>query len=490
MRSNPFSLYKPVLVFGSLVLLLAGDSFDELDQRITSSMNRLEKRYNRAAARIDRRFARILDDEWESVTVKKGAKKYKKPKLDKPPQAEPAKQTPNQALPRAEINSVKKTDSFYQHPRPRQELTNINKYKDVTVKFFSLEFTIPLPAAVTELRLDKISHSSIAAYYRRIAAMEWFYTATNLDLIRSTRITGDWSYMLLLDRLAARLFPDDKTSQLLLQWVLFNKSGYKTRLAYSSDKVYLLFASRNKIYGSSFFTFGKDKYYSLNKKGAVRVNQACYTYPEDYPQADQHLDFHIKRWPVFNYKSRQKTLQFKYKQQLYKIKVSYQPFIPFLLRNHPQSSIDIYAAAPLYNDTAAGLYSALEKHLRGKTEGEAVNLLLAFCQKAFPYKTDAEQFGSEKWMFPEEVLHYRYSDCEDRSVLFAGLVKKLLDLDVVLLQYPGHMATAVAFSRPAGGAALAYKGKQYTVCDPTYINATYGMQMPFLEESSIEVTGF
>ena len=44
------------------------------------------------------------------------------------------------------------------------------------------------------------------------------------------------------------------------------------------------------------------------------------------------------------------------------------------------------------------------------------------------------------------LFYYPYCDCEDRSVLYSYLVRNLLKLDVVLLDYPNHIATAVCFN--------------------------------------------
>lgn len=60
--------------------------------------------------------------------------------------------------------------------------------------------------------------------------------------------------------------------------------------------------------------------------------------------------------------------------------------------------------------------------------------------------TRKDQFGREKYFFAEETLFYPLSDCEDRAIFFAILIRNLLGLDVIGLDYPGHIATAVHFS--------------------------------------------
>jgi len=112
------------------------------------------------------------------------------------------------------------------------------------------------------------------------------------------------------------------------------------------------------------------------------------------------------------------------------------------------------------------------------SEQQAVNFLLRFVQTALKYETDEQQFGEENYLFPEETLFYPYSDCEDRAVLFAWLVRSLLKLQVIGLDYPGHVATAVHFNQPVAGDAVEYQGKRFVVADPTYINANAGMTMP------------
>jgi hypothetical protein len=119
-----------------------------------------------------------------------------------------------------------------------------------------------------------------------------------------------------------------------------------------------------------------------------------------------------------------------------------------------------------------------------------VNILLRFVQTAFQYKTDQDQFGREKPFFPEETIYYPFSDCEDRSVLFAYLVRNLTGLEVVGLDYPGHIATAVRFPTQVPGESVGYQGKRFVVCDPTYINAGAGMCMPQFKSVTPNVIAF
>jgi hypothetical protein len=67
------------------------------------------------------------------------------------------------------------------------------------------------------------------------------------------------------------------------------------------------------------------------------------------------------------------------------------------------------------------------------------------------------------------------------------MIRDLLGLDVVLLYYPGHLATAVCFNDDVQGDYLVIGGKKYIVCDPTYIGASIGRTMPKMDNSKAKV---
>ena len=124
---------------------------------------------------------------------------------------------------------------------------------------------------------------------------------------------------------------------------------------------------------------------------------------------------------------------------------------------------------------------------KGKSQKDAANILIDFVQTAFEYQTDDVQFGYERPLFADETFFYPYSDCEDRSILFSILVQDLLGLDVVLLNYPGHLATAVHFTEDIAGDYMTIDNKKYLVCDPTYIGASIGDAMPKYKTVSAKV---
>ena len=89
--------------------------------------------------------------------------------------------------------------------------------------------------------------------------------------------------------------------------------------------------------------------------------------------------------------------------------------------------------------------------------------------------------------FAEESLYYPYCDCEDRSILFSRLVRDLLGLKVILVYYPGHLATAVHFTEEIKGDYIILDDRKYVVCDPTYLGAFVGETMSGMDNSTAKV---
>ena len=147
-------------------------------------------------------------------------------------------------------------------------------------------------------------------------------------------------------------------------------------------------------------------------------------------------------------------------------------------RDYPQCDVVIHYKAPMSEELREPLYAQLREAIAGKSEVEAANILLTFVQTSFQYMTDGDQFGYEKPFFPDETFYYPYCDCEDRAMLYSTLVKDLLGLDAILLDYPNHIASAVRFTEEVpGDAVVLADGTRYVVCDPTYIGAPVGSCM-------------
>ena len=155
----------------------------------------------------------------------------------------------------------------------------------------------------------------------------------------------------------------------------------------------------------------------------------------------------------------------------------------------PTTVFPIYFKTAVSNEAEQTLTQAFNTLGKKYNKVQMVDIMLNFVQTAFSYKIDELQFGREKYFFPEEVIGLPFSDCEDRSALFAWLVRHYVGYDVVGVLYDDHLATAVCFGNDAKmeGKTVMHKGKAYIVCDPTYSNAAIGTVMPKFANAKYEI---
>ncbi len=439
-----------------------------------SGLDRINQSWERSVNRIDEAWIRALKRTWVTKELEAPKKAYVQPKPLDLPQAEPtaASQTDGPPVTLAQLRVEEAPPVQTVKPPPADPDTVRAK-----IQLFGNNFEMPYAKELPALREPARSSQGLAEHWRNLSLLPHAETLEWFRIYQTKVLKSDWMLQQFVNAFCKHLYPQSLTLQTLARWFYFTKLGYMDRLAYNDSGVYLLMATDAQLYGQTYFTFESTRYYSLKTEGEGRMG-SVYTYPDNYPDARKKIDYTLRDLPAIPGKPEDKTLTFKYKSDTYNLPIKFQPQLAEFVKDHPQMSIQLYGKAPLSKAAQESLRKGLAPILEGKSELEAVNILLALVQKSFQYKTDQDQFGKEKWFFAEEVLFYPFSDCEDRSVFFAHMVRLMLGNEVVFLNYPGHMATAVLFKQSVNGDRVAFKDKVYIVCDPTYINATSGMAMP------------
>lgn len=330
--------------------------------------------------------------------------------------------------------------------------------------------------------LKGLKENDIADAYEAMCSSDYQPLLKDCKQIASTLTLNDWGMFTLL-RTIADSFCSNNNESVVMQQFLLNELGYKAKMArqVNADKMLLFVAIDCSIYGFPIFKLGGLTYYAVN------TNQPCsfYMCEKDAPKAKNGLQMQLQQSPTFQGSTVRSTHQAS--NHGVKVTVDVPKALIDFYKTYPQCDYSVYFNAPINNTVSSELLNALSPYIKGKSETEAANILINFVQTGFQYATDNEQFGYEKPFFVEELFYYPYCDCEDRSILYSYLVKKLLGLDVVLLDYPNHIATAVRFNENINGDYVMVNGQKYTVCDPTYIGANIGMTMPTYKNVSAKV---
>lgn len=350
----------------------------------------------------------------------------------------------------------------------------------LNIGFYGLNIPIRVPKLST-MTLSN-NENDIASAWDRFSDGSFENSLYDLLSIRNTNNLCDWAYLQLIEKFSKDYVSNSNASSLLTAWLLC-QSGYQIRIARDNSNIIVLFASNHTIFDKSYFILDGVKYYPLNNTPTnIKICNEVF-------KGETPLSLSISKSQLFGETMSDKRVvnSSRYHNIQPSIMVNknmiefYNSFPSSAVGGNPLSRWAIYANTPFDVKTSRFLYSQLKSSLSSCTKREAVECLLNWVQTGFEYEYDDVVWEHDRAFFAEETLFYPYADCEDHSILFSHLVRGLLGLDVALIYYPGHLATAVCFNEDMTGDAVVIAGKKVIICDPTYIGAPIGAQMPNLD---------
>ena len=402
------------------------------------------------------------------------------------PQATPDK--PQPVAPKTEPTTPAKPQTTPVKPQPKPKAkpamqSSLQKefYPSVAINYCNTKLYIDASMKGV-INITSSQECAVADGYEALCRSNYKPLIANCQQAQKDFRLNDWGVFLFV-KTAAEALCNDENSCIVMQQFLLNELGYRAKMARRGDRNQLLLfvATDCMVYGHPYFTKEGLNYYNING------TEACtfYMCNQDSKKAKTPVAMRLNNVPALNsgVVSRQRTN----KAGNVSVSVNVSKSLMDFYASMPQCDYGVYAKAPVAGSLAQEVLGTLRPLVQGKSEVDAANLLLNFVQTGFKYATDEEQFGFEKPFFVEELFYYPACDCEDRSVLFGWLVRELLGLDVVYLDYPNHIATAVQFKGDVKGDFLTVDGKRYTVCDPTYIGASIGMTMPNLRSAGVSI---
>ncbi len=473
-----------LFVFSSFSGYCQEDEFNQFKKQTESEFSdfaaKNQKIYNDFVEKNDKEFADFLRKAWkdfegkEPVKPKLGGKPEKKPVL-KPKEIRKSSenveertivvQKTTQVIPLALGSSL---------PPIQKKEAELKKKASVSIQFYGLDKKFQFDPKLKEtFKNGEISPDLIADFWEAASQCNHYDLVNDLMEFKSTHKLNDWAYYQLVGKLTSGM-TDNKNHAKLLKWFFLIKSRYNTKIGYNANNIYIMVASEYMIFGKNYFSFDNVNYFILDNDNAKSLR----SYEGNYPDAKTKLSFLFNESPILGKDVKSRNLKFNYLTNKYDINLNYNTSNVDFYNSIPQLDLPLYFNSSSSGEFIQSMAKNLKPLLKELDEFSAVSFLLKFAQTSFDYKTDPQQFGYEKFFFAEETVFYPFSDCEDRSVFFATLVQELLGLQVVGLEYSGHVATAVRFTDNRNGDHLFYNGDKYIICDPTFVNAPVGMCMP------------
>ncbi|HCS87726.1 MAG TPA: hypothetical protein DIW30_04770 [Bacteroidales bacterium] len=519
---------KTIIIILSLVTLSLSAqhlSFEQFRQQQTDKFNQFsadkQAEFDAFRRRANEQYADFMRQAWESFPVHEAEQPTEEKTLppvvyEEPapaPQQEPQGDGKSQPKPQEEPQpkeqvapisapkpaidtkpvpiSVKPQVVVVPTPQPAPEpiapiQPKAEPCKNVSVGYFGTIITLAFPAD-DNLHLRALKEDAIADAWQQLSDSRYDITVSTALKARKANALCDWAYMQMLQAVSEKQY--GKTNEaVLMQAFLMTQSGYRIRLGMGDTRLYMLVASLYDIFRMRYYTIDGTKYYDISgeKDTKIRITKAKY-------EKEKSLSLQMTRLPLLSNDPAPKRTLTSRKGVTASVCVN-KNLIDFF-NTYPQACFNgnqttrwaAFANTPIEQSVKDMLYPPLRKTISSMNEHDAVGILLNWVQTAFEYGYDDQIWGGDRAFFAQETLYYPYCDCEDRAILFSHLVRDLLGLDVVLLYYPGHLATAVAFNTDVNGDYLTWQNRKYVVCDPTYINAGVGRTMPGMNNQQAQV---
>ena len=440
-------------------------------------------------------YARFMEEAWKSFKTMAAEKVPEKPK---PPQpiVDPEPVNPKQPVPdpiRLPDPVVSPTLPVPDPNKPVVRPCPVEPIKPApmppvvtqTVKMYGSSFPFHYEKKQT-LRLDDVSEKSVSKMWTALSEPTYDIIIAECLAQRDERNLCDWAYLKLTQAVAENYCGKGTNEAVVMQMYLLTQSGYQMRIGYADNRLSLLIGSKETIYGYKYYQLDGKKFYVLDKDLKSKgMNIFNHSFPKETP-----FSLDITQPDLAVVKTSPRTLVSKRYPNVKVVIETNKNLIDFYNEYPLSSRWENYSKASLSPTLKSTLYPVLRKSIEGKTKLEAANILINFVQTGFEYATDGEQFGYERPLFPDESFYYPYCDCEDRSILFSCLVRELLGLEVVLLDYPTHIATAICFPEDVCGDYLMLDGKKFVISDPTYIGAPVGKCAPKYKTLSPNIVRF
>ena len=348
-------------------------------------------------------------------------------------------------------------------------LWSITNYQTLSILFYSEQMSLAYHPEIKRSFSGRLEEQTIVRYYETLEDSNYESLVNGLRNQQQRLALNDWLVYELTQRVVTEIFYDNsRKEKTLATWFLLSKLGYDTRLAFFKNDAFIYVRSLEDIYETPLIEDQGNKFVGLTEIQYKRTNSSKGVYLLNFLATPdgQPFSFSLSKLPQLKPNKQQKKFNFEWENTNYEITVQCDRTLVSVMEKYPVIGETDYLKTPFSPILQRSLLPQIANIIAGKTTKEALEILATFTRSAFTYKEDESYFGRSKPMIRDEVFFYPYSDCEDRSAVFYGLVEALLDLPMIIVAFPDHLTVAVALDEPIGP-SIRYKGKKFYIVDPT-----------------------
>jgi hypothetical protein len=478
----PFWVFFLIFFFVGFTVKGQQNKQDDFLKQFEDFKSKIETRHQVFTDRNDSIFLKFLNASWKKVSLVSNNNKFRLKPVQQPIQADTILNSFELKIDSAQSS---KSDTPLSQGRLQLEIQTPISYGNISylkrLNFYGIE--TPLEVKTQFLpQLKSISSQSIAEFYSELIRNTdyWKGQLSYLQALRSKHKLNDWGYYQLSNKVS-QLFYNGLNETRLLAWFLLIKSGYKVKVGYDNGQICLIMATNERLFNVPYFRENDELFYVMVDNGFPIKDLE--TYDQNFPGNLRTVSLALSTYPLLQGNKVSKIIKYKNNQ----FDFSFNRGVLDFLSSYPLCELKLYFGPGLTSANETVLDDFFIKKLAGLSKRAAVDLLLDFCQFAFPYATDQAQFGKEKYLFPEESLFFPANDCEDRTVFLSYLIRRYLNLQTIALDFPDHVNLGVNLNEAISGSFVTFNGARYLICDPTYINAKSGMLSPAFANQKVKL---
>lgn len=345
---------------------------------------------------------------------------------------------------------------------------NTSQLLTLKIDYFSEKIELQYHSSILLPQTVSVNEKSMLSFFRALEKTNYSVLLEDLLDKKEQYNLNDWLTYSLLNKALDLVF--DRKQNLrkkLTNWFFLSKMGFDTRLTYLDQEVYIYAFSRDEVFEVPMIEDKNRKFVNLTSiRQRSKLNKPLYLLNYSPNPKGHSFSFYLEDLPQLQPNIVQQKYIFNYKDSTYQLSIQADQTIRDVMVSYPIFAENKYLEVPFSQAVSKSLLPQLEKMLGDRTDKEKLELLAAFTRSSFDYKEDKKVFGKSKPMIADELFHYPYSDCEDRSALYYSLVKELIGLPMVIVAFSDHLTVGVA-TEELEGTAISYRGKKYFICDPT-----------------------
>lgn len=343
--------------------------------------------------------------------------------------------------------------------------------RKVEVDFYGHTITFEYDNQINSIRYENAVEQFIKRFDEEGAGTDHVPLINRLHEVVNDFGLDDVGKILLIDALTEKAFAHrPQNFKTLFKWYVLYRDSMDVMLCYSNKSITLYGRLNIAPYGIPYLMKDGKTYTDLSFTTSPPTITSVSLYsPRRTMSTTRQFNFDKYRYPRVNALKTIKNFSFEYANKKYSFSATLNQSLINYMRDIPVMELgNMYVSYGFSEAVKTTLISELRKTISPMKQREALGFLLKFVQ-TLPYKADGDYLGEERYSFGEETLGSDYSDCEDKVILYASLVKELMGIKSVALMYEKDEHVAIGLQLPGEPSdySFTYNNQKFVAAEPS-----------------------